>query len=67
MSRKGLPALERIARRHQPLLGRLEPYLRELQPIVDYLGLYKREIAAFFANCAAATQRQRPGGIAPRP
>ena len=39
----------------KPFLARLEPYLRTLQPTLDYLGLYKREIAAFFANDTAAT------------
>ena len=36
--------------------ARLDPFLRNLTPIVDYLGLYKRELAAFFANDSAATQ-----------
>ncbi len=67
VSRKGLPALERSLDDTRPLLARLEPFLRDLQPVFDYLGLYKREIAAFFANDAAATQATDPSAIAPRP
>ncbi len=55
VSRRGLPALERTLDDTRPFLARLEPYLRDLQPTIDYLGLYRREIAAFFANATAAT------------
>jgi ABC-type transporter Mla subunit MlaD len=55
-SRKGLPAVARILDDTKPLLGQLEPFLRNLNPILDYLGLYKREIAAFFSLDAASTQ-----------
>jgi phospholipid/cholesterol/gamma-HCH transport system substrate-binding protein len=56
VSRTGLPALERTLDDTKPLLARLEPYLRNLQPVFSYLGLYKREIAAFLALDAASTQ-----------
>jgi phospholipid/cholesterol/gamma-HCH transport system substrate-binding protein len=63
VSRTGLPALERSLNDTKPLLARLEPFLRNLQPVFSYLGLYKREIAAFFALDAAATQvTDRPPG-----
>jgi phospholipid/cholesterol/gamma-HCH transport system substrate-binding protein len=55
VSRRGLPALERTLDQTRPFLARLDPWLRSLQPTLDYLGLYKREIAAFFANDTAAT------------
>lgn len=55
VSRRGLPALEATLDDTRPFLARLEPYLRDLQPTIDYLGLYRREIAAFFANATAAT------------
>jgi ABC-type transporter Mla subunit MlaD len=62
-SRKGLPAVERILDDTTPLLGQLEPFLRNLNPILDYLGLYKREIASFFSLDAASTQSvDRPPG-----
>ncbi len=56
IARKGLPATEQVLDNTEPLLARLDPFLRQLTPIVDYLGLYKREIAAFLANDSAATQ-----------
>src|SRR3954470_1923943 len=55
-SRKGLPAVERILDDTRPLLAQLEPFLRNLNPILDYLGLYKREIASFFSLDSASTQ-----------
>ena len=50
VSKKGLPATSEALNNTRPFLGRLDTFLREFTPIVDYLGLYKREIAAFFAN-----------------
>jgi virulence factor Mce-like protein len=62
-SRRGLPAVERILDDARPLLGQFEPFLRNLNPILDYLGLYKREIASFFALDSASTQSvDRPPG-----
>src|SRR3954469_11486150 len=62
-SKKGLPAITRILNDTAPLLGQLDPFLRNLNPILDYLGLYKREIAAFFSLDAASTQAvDRPPG-----
>jgi virulence factor Mce-like protein len=61
VSRRGLPATEQVLDNTRPLLVRLDPFLRELTPIVDYLGLYRREIAGFFANDSAVTQATGPG------
>jgi virulence factor Mce-like protein len=68
VSRTGLPATEQVLDNTRPLLRRLDPFLRNFTPIVDYLGLYKREIAALFANDTAVTQasdagQSRSGGI----
>ena len=63
VSRKGIPAAERVLDNTRPLLARLDPFLRQLTPVVDYLGLYKREIAAFFANDSAVTQAEGPGFV----
>ena len=52
----GLPATTRVLDNTRPLLARLDPFLRDFTPIVDYLGLYRREIAAFLGNIVAATQ-----------
>ncbi len=63
--RRGLPASEQVLDDLRPLLGRLDPFLSQLTPIVDYLGLYKREIAGLLANGTAATQATGPAvGIA---
>jgi phospholipid/cholesterol/gamma-HCH transport system substrate-binding protein len=56
VARRGLPATERVLDNTRPILARVDPFLRQLTPIVDYLGLYRREIASFFANDSAATQ-----------
>jgi virulence factor Mce-like protein len=53
---KGLPATEQVFDNTRPLLARLGPFLRDFTPIVDYLGLYKREVAGFLANDVASTQ-----------
>ena len=56
VSRRGLPATSEVLDNTRPVLRRIDPWLRNLTPIFDYLGLYRREIAAFLANDAAATQ-----------
>jgi phospholipid/cholesterol/gamma-HCH transport system substrate-binding protein len=61
VSRRGLPATEQVLDNTRPFLRRLDPFLRQFTPIVDYLGLYRREIAGFFANDSAVTQGDDPG------
>ena len=63
-SRRGLPAAERVLDDLRPLLGQADPTLRELNPILDYVGLYKRELTAFFANAVASTNA-RPSPTQP--
>jgi phospholipid/cholesterol/gamma-HCH transport system substrate-binding protein len=53
---KGIPAAERVLEDLRPLLAQIDPALRQLNPVLDFLGLYKRELTAFFANTVAATQ-----------
>ena len=51
VSKKGLPALEDFLNETTPLLAPARPVpAQQLNPILDYLGLYKHEITAFFAN-----------------
>jgi phospholipid/cholesterol/gamma-HCH transport system substrate-binding protein len=59
---RGLPATEKFLDETRPLLAQLDPFLRNLNPILDWLGLYRREVAAFFANSVAATNAGDPGG-----
>ena len=61
VSKRGLPATEQVLDNTRPILRRLDPWLRNFTPIVDYLGLYKREISAFIVNDAAATQGTERG------
>jgi phospholipid/cholesterol/gamma-HCH transport system substrate-binding protein len=55
-ARTGIPAAQRILDDARPLLAQIDPLGRQLVPILDFLGLYKRELTAFFANTVAATQ-----------
>jgi phospholipid/cholesterol/gamma-HCH transport system substrate-binding protein len=55
-ARTGFPALQRFLVESVPFLQRLKPYLGELVPVIDYVNVYRREIAAFFANSTATTE-----------
>ena len=55
-SRRGFPALAEIIEESRPLFAQFDPTLRQLNPILDFLGLYRREITTFFANTVATTQ-----------
>jgi phospholipid/cholesterol/gamma-HCH transport system substrate-binding protein len=56
VSKKGLPAVSDFLDETRPVLAQVDPFLREFNPIIDWLGLYKHEITAFFGNAAASTQ-----------
>jgi virulence factor Mce-like protein len=56
VSKAGLPATETFLNELRPLLDATDPFLRELNPILSWVGLYKHEITAFFANDVASTQ-----------
>jgi phospholipid/cholesterol/gamma-HCH transport system substrate-binding protein len=62
-SRTGFPAAERVLRDARPLIAQLVPVMRQLTPIFEFLGLYKRELTAFFANASTATQASDSGGV----
>jgi len=55
-SQEGFPAGRRVLDDLRPVLGQVDPWLRQLNPVLDFLGLYRREITAFLANSTAATQ-----------
>lgn len=64
-SANGVPALDRFLNGNgaQPGLNKvlggpdsLDRFLNQLNPMLAYLGIYKREIPSFFANTTAATQ-----------
>ncbi len=50
----GFPALRKIFRdEFPPLLRAVDPFLRNLNPLLTGLKLYKREVTSFFGNLAA--------------
>ncbi len=55
-SERGLPALDHILDSIPPLLGAFQPFLRNANPIVSYIGLFKHEITGFFGNVTGASQ-----------
>jgi phospholipid/cholesterol/gamma-HCH transport system substrate-binding protein len=60
-SRTGFPAAEQVLEDARPIIAQLEPATRQLTPIFQYLGLYKPELTALFANSVAATQASAGG------
>jgi len=55
-SKRGLPAVSSFLDSTRPVLAQVDPFLRNLNPFLDWVGLYKHEAAAFFALDVAATQ-----------
>jgi phospholipid/cholesterol/gamma-HCH transport system substrate-binding protein len=55
-SKRGLPALTKFNDELHPLLGETDEPVRELNPILGYVGNYPRELTGFFANVVASTQ-----------
>jgi ABC-type transporter Mla subunit MlaD len=57
----GFPALRKLFRdQFPPLLRAVDPFVRNFNPIVTGLGLYKKEVTAFFANLAVTTNSALP-------
>jgi ABC-type transporter Mla subunit MlaD len=55
----GFPAFRKLFRDDfPPLLRAVDPFVRNLNPIVTGLGLYKREVTAFFGNLSVAANAQ---------
>jgi virulence factor Mce-like protein len=60
-SGRGFPALRKLFRdSFPPLLRAIDPFARNLNPILTGLDLYKHEITAAMANVTAATQGVTP-------
>ena len=62
-SEKGLPALEEFLRDLRPALGEFDPLLKQLNPLLNYLGSNRDELRAFFVNPPNATQATTPDGV----
>jgi virulence factor Mce-like protein len=54
----GLPATNEFLELAKPTLAQLDPFLAELNPVLQFVGMYQRELTAFAANDAAASQAQ---------
>ncbi|MFY9487996.1 MAG: MlaD family protein [Solirubrobacterales bacterium] len=54
----GLPAADTFFNLARPTLGQLDAFLRQLTPVLQFVGFYDREVTQFLANDAAATQAQ---------
>ncbi len=55
----GFPALRKLFRdQFPPLLRAAEPFVRNVNPLVTGLGLYKSEVTSFFGNLTAATNAE---------
>jgi phospholipid/cholesterol/gamma-HCH transport system substrate-binding protein len=61
-SEKGLPAFNRILRNLPPLLGDFQPFLRNANPMVEYVGKSKQEITGALGNLTGASQAYETGG-----
>ena len=55
-ARTGFPALRRFLTESVPFVTQLKPYLGNIVPVINYLNVYRRELAGFFANSTASTQ-----------
>jgi phospholipid/cholesterol/gamma-HCH transport system substrate-binding protein len=56
VSRKGIPATIDFLRDIRLFLAEFDPFLRNFNPWIRYLGMNKHEIASFFANMSATSQ-----------
>jgi virulence factor Mce-like protein len=61
VSKTGLPATSQFLDELRPLLDATDPFLRNLNPMLTWIGLYKHELTAFFANDVASTQATQTG------
>ena len=59
-AKAGLPAGTDVVNATRPVFQVLDPALRELLPVVQYLGLFKQDLITSFSNLTAATQAAVP-------
>lgn len=55
-SKEGLPGLQQVLTDIPPLLDKFQPFLRNANPMVGYIGEHRREVTAFFGNVVGASQ-----------
>jgi ABC-type transporter Mla subunit MlaD len=59
-ARAGLPAATTVVDATRPVFQILDPALRQLVPVVQYLNLFKQDLITSFANLSATTQAAQP-------
>jgi hypothetical protein len=59
-----LPAIERFNRAFHPALDALLPAVRQVSPIINFIGLYKTELVTAMANLAASLEGTAPANVA---
>ncbi len=65
---KGSAALRRLLGNDlPPLLGRFDPFLAQLNPVLEMIRLYRSEVTGFLGNAAAATNGEFITPGSPRP
>jgi phospholipid/cholesterol/gamma-HCH transport system substrate-binding protein len=62
-SRRGLPAFKTILADLPPLLDDFQPFLRNANPMVSYIGAHQREVTSFFANVSSASLARDVNGL----
>ncbi len=60
ISRTGLPALSKTLRGFRPVLAQLGPFTEQLNPILDWLGLYNHQVTDFIGSGASALANTTP-------
>jgi phospholipid/cholesterol/gamma-HCH transport system substrate-binding protein len=55
-----LPAIERFNRAFKPALNALLPAVRQISPMIGFIGLYKTELTTAMANLAASLEATAP-------
>jgi virulence factor Mce-like protein len=55
-----LPAVTSFTRAFHPALDALIPALKQISPVIDFIGLYHREILAAMGNLAASLEATAP-------
>jgi phospholipid/cholesterol/gamma-HCH transport system substrate-binding protein len=61
-SQKGLPAFNRILKNLPPVLDDFQPFLRNVNPVIDYVGKNQREVAGLLGNLVSSTGSYDIGG-----
>jgi ABC-type transporter Mla subunit MlaD len=61
LAQRGLPAAGSLVSSLSPFMDTLEPVARNVNPIVNYIAAYRRELAGAAANVAASAKGRAPG------